>query len=118
MNIGFLKYSNNAELAEKMQLYNEVENLDKVYATNGDSFEEFLATVVSEGDTIYVSSLSKCYSGFQQLLRILDYLKANESVKIVVLEGVVNEFWLGVTTGQAAKAAKDFHKMLTTGQIS
>ena len=118
MNIGFLKYGNNAELAEKMQLYNEVENLDKVYATNGDSFEEFLATVVSEGDTIYVSNLSDCYSEFQQLLRILDYLKANESVKIVVLEGVVNDFWLGVTTGQAAKAAKDFNKMLSTGQIS
>ena len=118
MHIGFLKFNNDVERAEKMQLFNEVENLDKVYATNGDSFEEFLATVVSEADTIYVSSLFDCYSEFQQLLRILDYLKANESVKIVVLEGVVNDFWLGVTTGQAAKAAKDFNKMLASGQIS
>lgn len=62
--------------------------------------------------------LSDCYSKFQPLLRILDYLKANESVKIIALEGVVNNFRLGVTTGQAAKAAKDFNKMLTTGQIS
>ena len=118
MHIGFLKFNNDVERAETMQLFNEVENLDKVYATNGDSFEEFLATVVSESDTIYVSSLFDCYSEFQQLLRILDYLKANESVKIVVLEGVVNDFWLGVITGQAAKAAKDFNKMLSSGQIS
>ena len=118
MNIGFFKFNNQEERIEKQELFNEVEHLDKVYATNGDSFEEFLATVVSEGDTIYISNLLDCYSEFQQLLRILDFLKANESVKLVVLEGVVNEFWLGVTTGQAAKAAKDFHKMLTTGQIS
>ena len=67
---------------------------------------------------IFTHFLSDCYSEFQPLLRILDYLKANESVKIIVLEGVVNDFRLGVTTGQAAKAAKDFNKMLTTGQIS
>ena len=117
MNWGFFRFNSDEQREQKLNLF-EVENLDKVYSTNGDSFEEFLATVVSEGDTIYVPNLSNCYSEFQQLLRILDYLKANESVKIVVLEGVVNEFWLGVTTGQAAKAAKDFNKMLSTGQIS
>ena len=118
MHIGFLKFNNDVERAEKMQLFNEVENLDKVYATNGDSFEEFLATVVSEGDTIYVPSLSNCYSELQPLLRILDYLKANQSVKIIVLEGVLSDFWFGATTGQGAKAAKDFNKMLASGQIS
>jgi hypothetical protein len=118
MHRGYLKFHTDVEREKKQELFDEVENLEKVYATNGDSFEEFLVTVVSEGDTIYIPSLSDCYSEFQQLLRILDFLKANESVKLVVLEGVVNEFWLGVTTGQAAKAAKDFHKMLTTGQIS
>ena len=118
MHVGFFKFNNQEERIEKQELFNEVENLDKIYATNGDSFEEFLATVVSEGDTIYISNLSDCYSEFQQLLRILDYLKANESIKIILLENVLSEFWFGVTTGQAAKAAKDFNKMLTTGQIS
>ncbi len=117
MRKGYFKFNTDEQREQKHKLFQDVE-LDTVYASNGDSFEEFLATVVSEGDTIYISNLSDCYSEFQQLLRILDYLKANESVKLVVLEGVVNEFWLGVTTGQAAKAAKDFHKMLTTGQIS
>ena len=116
MRRGYFKFNTDEQREQKLNLFEAVE-LDTVYASNDDSFEEFLATTVSDGDTIYVSTLSNCYSEFQQLLRILDYLKANESVKLVVLEGVVNEFWLGVTTGQAAKAAKDFHKMLTTGQI-
>ena len=97
-------------------LYSGLNSVDA--ATVTQQLEASGVEIKIEGDTIYVSNLSDCYSEFQQLLRILDYLKANESVKIVVFEGVVNEFWLGVTTGQAAKAAKDFHKMLTTGQIS
>ena len=43
MNIGFLKFRNQEERIEKQELFDNVENLDKVYATNGDSFEEFLA---------------------------------------------------------------------------
>ena len=117
MRRGYFKFNTDEQREQKLNLFEAIE-VDNIYATNGDSFEEFIATVVSEGDTIYISNLSDCYSEFQQFLRILDFLKANESVKLVVLEGVVNEFWLGVTTGQAAKAAKDFHKMLTTGQIS
>lgn len=118
MNIGFLKYGNNAELAEKMQLYNEVENLDKVYATNGDSFEEFLATVVSEGDTIYISNMSNFGSEPQHWIRTLRYFEEHKDVKLVVLEGIVNEPLLYINKSRASRIVKIFSNMLASGQIS
>ena len=118
MNIGFFEFNNQEERIEKQELFDEVENLDKVYATNGDSFEEFLATVVSEDDTIYISNMSDLGSNPKHLIRALRYFEENESVKVVVLEGLVNEPLLGLTKGGASKIVKTFTKMLTTGQIS
>ena len=118
MNIGFFEFNNQEERIEKQELFNEVEHLDKVYATNGDSFEEFLATVVSEGDTIYISNMSDFGSNPKHLIRALRYFEENESVNVVVLEGIVNEPLLGLTKGGASKIVKTFTKMLTTGQIS
>ena len=118
MNIGFFEFNNQEERIEKQELFDEVENLDKVYATNGDSFEEFLATVVSEGDTIYISNMTDFGSNPKHLIRALRYFEENESVKVVVLEGLVNEPLLGLTKGGASKIVKTFTKMLTTGQIS
>lgn len=118
MNVGFFKFSDDAERAEKQELFNEVENLDKVYATNGNSFEEFLATVVSEGDTIFISNMSDFGSEPQHLIRALRYFEEHESVKVIVLEGIVNEPLLGLTKGGATKIVKRFTAMLSTGQIS
>lgn len=118
MNVGFFKFSNQEERVEKQELFDNVENLDKVYATNGDSFEEFLLTVVSDGDTIYISNMSDFGSNPKHLIRALRYFEENESVNVVVLEGIVNEPLLGLTKGGASKIVKTFTKMLTTGQIS
>ena len=118
MNVGFFKFSNHEERIEKQELFDNVENLDKVYATNGDSFEEFLLTVVSDGDTIYISNMSDFGSNPKHLIRALRYFEENESVNVVVLEGIVNEPLLGLTKGGASKIVKTFTIMLTTGLIS
>ena len=117
MNWGFFHFYSDEEREQKLNLFEDVE-LDKVYATNGDSFEEFLATVVSEGDTIYISNMSDFGSNPKHLIRALRYFEENESVNVIVLEGLVNEPLLGLTKGGASKIVKTFTKMLTTGQIS
>ena len=117
MNWGFFRFNSEEQREQKLNLF-EVENLDKVYATNGDSFEEFLATVVSEGDTIYISNMSDFGSNPKNLIMALRYFEENESVNVIVLEGLVNEPLLGLTKGGASKIVKTFTKMLTTGQIS
>ena len=51
-----------------------------------------------------------------QLLHALDYIK-HSNINVVVLEGIHNEYFFGITTGQAAKVAKDFAHMLFNGKI-
>ena len=118
MNIGFFKFNNQEERIEKQELFNQVENLDKVYATNGDSFEEFLATVVSEGDTIYISNMSDFGSEPQHWIRALRYFEEHKDVKVVVLEGIVNEPLLYINKSRASRIVKIFSNMLASGQIS
>ena len=118
MNIGFFKFNNQEERIEKQELFNEVENLDKVYATNGDSFEEFLATVVSEGDTIYISNMTDFGSEPQHWIRALRYFEEHKDVKVVVLEGLVNEPLLYLNKSRATRIVKIFSAMLASGQIS
>ena len=118
MNIGFFKFNNQEERIEKQELFNEVENLDKVYATNGDSFEEFLATVVSEGDTIYISNMSDFGSEPQHWIRALRYFEEHNDVKVVILEGIVNEPLLYINKSRASRIVKIFSNMLASGQIS
>ena len=114
--IGYFSFTSEEERKSKEALYEQVE-LDKLYAGNGaDSFFEFLNTVLNDDDTLIISSFADFGNEFMQLLHALDYIKHND-INVVVLNGVLNEYFFGITTGQAAKVAKDFTKMLTTGQI-
>lgn len=118
MNIGFFKFNNQEERIEKQELFNEVENLDKVYATNGDSFEEFLDTVVSPSDTIFISTLADFGTEPQHWIRAFRYFEEHPDVKLVILEGLVNEPLLYLNKSRATRIVKIFSAMLASGQIS
>ena len=114
--LGYFRFTDEKNRKDKEEMYKQV-GVDKLYVGNGeDSFFEFLNTVLNEDDTLVITSFDDFGSEFMQLLRALDYIKHSE-IKVIVLEGVHNEYFCGVSTGQAAKDAKDFHKMLATGQI-
>ena len=110
-------FADGVDRKSKEAMFEQVD-VDKLYAGNGeDSFFEFLNTVLCDDDTLVISSFADFGNEFMQLLHALDYIKHSD-INVIVLEGVHNEYFFGITTGQAAKVAKDFTKMLTTGQIS
>ena len=118
MRIGFFVFKNQEDRIKQSELFNEVENLDKVYATNGDSFEEFLDTVVSPFDTIFISNLSNIGSEPQHWIRAFRYFEEHPDVKLVILEGLVNEPLLYLNKSRATRIVKIFSAMLASGQIS
>ena len=114
--IGYFSFTGEEERKSKEALYEQVE-LDKLYAGNGeDSFFEFLNTVLNDEDTLVISSFADFGNQFMQVLHALDYIK-HSNIDVIVLNGVHNEYFFGITTGQAAKVAKDFAHMLFSGKI-
>ena len=114
--VGYFRFTDDADRKSKEALFQQVE-LDKLYAGNGeDSFFEFLNTVLNDDDTLVISSLADFGIEFMQLLHALDYIKHCD-INVVVLEGVHNEYFFGITTGKAAKVAKDFAHMMFNGKI-
>lgn len=117
MNWGFFRFNSDEQREQKLNLFEAVE-LDKVYATNGNSFEEFLTTVVSDGDTIYISTLSDFGTEPQHWIREFRYFEEHPDVKLVILEGLVNEPLLYLNKARATRIVKIFSNMLASGQIS
>ncbi len=114
--LGYFSFTSEADRKDKEAMFEQVE-IDKLYAGNGeDSFFEFLNTVLNDDDTLIISSFADFGSEFMQLLHALDYIKHSD-INVVVLEGVHNEYFFGITTGQATKVAKDFAHMLFSGKI-
>ena len=117
MNWGYFCFYSDEQREQKLNLF-EVVELDKVYATNGDSFEEFLTTVVSDGDTIYISTLADFGTEPQHWIRAFRYFEEHPDVKLVILEGLVNEPLLYLNKSRATRIVKIFSAMLASGQIS
>ena len=117
MKTGYLKFNTDEQREQKLNLFEAVE-LDKVYATNGNSFEEFLTTVVSDGDTIYISTLADFGTEPQSWIRAFRYFEEHPDVKLVILEGLVNEPLLYLNKSRATRIVKIFSAMLASGQIS
>lgn len=118
MNWGFFRFNSDEQRDQKLNLFEAVE-LDKVYATNGDSFEEFLTTAVSDGDTIYISNImSDLGLEPQNWIRAFRYFEEHPDVKLVILEGLVNEPLLYLNKARATRIVKIFSNMLASGQIS
>lgn len=114
--IGYFSFTSEEERKFKEALYEQVE-LDKLYAGDGeDSFFEFLNAVLNDEDTLVISSFTDFGNQFMQVLHALDHIK-HSNIDMVVLNGVHNEYFFGITTGQAAKVAKDFAHMLFSGKI-
>ncbi len=114
--VGYFGFTDDADRKSKEALFQQVE-LDKLYAGNGeDSFFEFLNTVLNDDDTLVISSFTDFGNQFMQVLHALDYIK-HSNIDVIVLNGVHNEYFFGITTGQAAKVAKDFAHMLFSGKI-
>lgn len=114
--VGYFSFTDEADRKAKEKLFGQVD-LDKLFAGNGeDSFFEFLNTVLCDGDTLVISSFTDFGKQFMQLLHALDYIKDND-INVIVLESVHNEYFFGVTTGQAAKVAKDIAHMVFSGKI-
>ena len=114
--IGYFSFSSEKEKQSKESLFQQVE-LDKLYAGNGDdSFFEFLNTVLNDEDTLVISSFTDFGNQFMQVLHALNYIK-HSNINVIVLNGAHNEYFFGITTGQAAKVAKDFAHMLFSGKI-
>ena len=114
--LGYFGFTSEADRKAKEAMFEQVE-LDKLYAGNGDdSFFEFLNTVLNDEDTLVISSFTDFGNQFMQVLHALDYIK-HSNIDVVVLNGVHNEYFFGITTGQAAKVAKDFAHMLFSGKI-
>lgn len=114
--IGYFSFISEEERKSKEALYEQVE-LDKLYAGNGeDSFFEFLNTVLNDDDTLVISSFADFGNQFMQVLHALDHIK-HSNIDVIVLNGIQNEYFFGITTGKAAKVAKDFAHMLFSGKI-
>lgn len=114
--LGYFSFKSEADRKDKEAMFEQVE-IDKLYAGNGeDSFFEFLNTVLCDEDTLVITSFNDFGKEFMQLLHALDYIK-HSNINVVVLEGIHNEYFFGITTGQAAKVAKDFAHMLFNGKI-
>ena len=117
MKTGYFKFNTDEQREQKLNLFEAVE-LDKVYATNGDCFEEFLDTVVSPSDTIYISTLADFGAEPQYWIRAFRYFEEHPDVKLVILEGLVNEPLLYLNKSRATRIVKIFSAMLASGQIS
>ena len=115
--LGYFSFTSEADRKDKEAMFEQVE-IDKLYAGNGeDSFFEFLNTVLNDDDTLVITSFADFgKEEFMQLLHALDYIK-HSNINVIVLNGVQNEYFFGITTGQAAKVAKDFAHMLFSGKI-
>ena len=72
--------------------------------------------MLGEDDTLVIFSSADLGSEFMQLLHALDYIKHSD-INVVVLEGVHNEYFFGITTGQADKVSKDITHMVFNGKI-
>ena len=114
--VGYFGFTDDTDRKSKEALFQQVE-LDKLYAGNGeDSFFEFLNTVLDDEDTLVISSFADFGNQFMPLLHALNYIK-HSNINVIVLNGAHNEYFFGITTGQAAKVAKDFAHMLFSGKI-
>ena len=87
---GFYRFNSEKEKKEKQMLLDFCDGIQKVYAGRGDNlFWEFIATIVSEGDTVFVTSYYDIDTDFELVTEKLNFLNLVRKINVIILSDVL-----------------------------